>query len=356
MTNRRPDADEPRRELVAAAQVQARLCREGGSPTYAALIDELSRQVADGAGRGQELLVADGDEPRRSAVYLRLLAAVDRAVQERPDELLRACYPKYGGTVSPDAAVAAFVDLVEREQAWLAAEMGRVVQTNEVGRAAVLAPALSHVAAQTGQPCQVREVGASAGLNLSLDRYRIEIGHRVWGDPSSPVVLSGRFVGGSPPAGSVRILDRAGCDLKPVDTRRAGDRRLLRSFIWPELVQRAQDLDAAMDLAEAGLVQQADAVEWVSAQAQSHRADATLVVMHSVVTTYFSKRQHDDWMTALEDLASHARGGRVAWVSLEPDPDMLHLELRIAVDDPHQARVMATCTPHGRDIVWRSDD
>ena len=70
------------------------------------------------------------------------------------------------------------------------------VQTNEVGRSAVLAPA-TLVARRSGLPLRVLEVGASAGLNLQWDRYWYDTGETTFGDPDSPV----RFEGAWQPVG-----------------------------------------------------------------------------------------------------------------------------------------------------------
>ena len=52
----------------------------------------------------------------------------------------------------------------------------RYVQTNEVNRAAAIAPLVNLYAQRSGLPVALVDVGCSAGLNLLLDRYRIELG------------------------------------------------------------------------------------------------------------------------------------------------------------------------------------
>ena len=74
----------------------------------------------------------------------------------------------------------------------------RTVQTNEVGRSAILGPALTY-AAPNG-PVQLIDVGCSAGLNMLCDRYRLDYGvHGVTGPDDSPVHVDCRVVAGSPP-------------------------------------------------------------------------------------------------------------------------------------------------------------
>ena len=63
------------------------------------------------------------------------------------------------------------------------------MQTNEVGRAAALAPGFLTVAVETGLPLRMLEVGTSAALNLRWDRFRYDDGDTAWGDAESPVRL-----------------------------------------------------------------------------------------------------------------------------------------------------------------------
>ena len=62
----------------------------------------------------------------------------------------------------------------------------RTVQTNEVGRSALLGPALTWAVGD--EPVQLVDVGCSAGLNMLCDRYRFDYGaHGVTGPADSPV-------------------------------------------------------------------------------------------------------------------------------------------------------------------------
>lgn len=226
--------------LIAAADTQKRICRDAGSPTYVALIDELSHQLLRDVGCGSDVLMSDHHEPGRSALFLRLLAAVNRVIQENPDAELRLCYPTLGGTVSLARAVEAFRHELETNGEQILAEMRHAVQTNEVGRSAPISAAMNHVAGVTGLPLQLREPGASAGLNLFFDRYYVEYGNSGWGDPASPVRLTNYFETEPPRSTNLEIADRVGCDSSPLDAARPSTLRLLSSFIWPEQTSRLE--------------------------------------------------------------------------------------------------------------------
>src|SRR5436309_1143447 len=85
----------------------------------------------------------------------------------------------------------------------------RRTQTNEVGRCAVLLPAL----AALPQPLALLEVGASAGLCLFPDRYAYRYGDHLVG--SGAPVLECAATGMAPPARVPDVVWRAGLDLNP---------------------------------------------------------------------------------------------------------------------------------------------
>ena len=222
-------------ELRAAGVRQSRLCRDNGSPTYAAIIDALVSRLGDD-DPAVTLLRNDPRPPVQSALYLRLLGAVHRIALSRPDCPLRTYFPSAGGQVDPQAAVEAFFRVVAAHRAAVAVDMRADVQTNEVGRSAPLSAAMNYLTATAALPLRLLEVGASAGLNLWMDRYFVQAGAVGWGPPDSPVRLAGHFTSGQPPATAMTVVDRRGCDLNPLHLPRS--REVLESFIWPEHVGR----------------------------------------------------------------------------------------------------------------------
>src|SRR5262245_53023022 len=97
--------------------------------------------MADYAASGLTRRVLDGrsDRPVHDAVPLRLLGAVHRIVLEgRAPELARF-YPSAGGHDAGDPTPS-FLAAVAEHLVEVEAGMAKGVQTNEVARAAVLAP------------------------------------------------------------------------------------------------------------------------------------------------------------------------------------------------------------------------
>src|SRR5215510_4822049 len=137
--------------------------------------------------------------------------------------------------------------LLRRRGAEIRALMtSRRTQTNEVGRCAVLLPALP-----VGLLALI-EVGASAGLCLLLDRYRYDYDRTAIGPTLSPVRLSCALSGPAPiPAALPPIAWRRGLDVDPVDVHDDESVRWLLSCVWPDHPDRRRRLEAAIGLARA---------------------------------------------------------------------------------------------------------
>ncbi len=141
----------------------------------------------------------------------------------------------------------------------------RHTNTNEVGRSALLGPALTEVASRLGQPIGLVDVGCSAGLNLLCDRYLIDYGPAgVTGPAEAGVRLSCQVVRGSPPiAGRLPpILARVGLDRDPVDLRDDDSVRWQLACVWPETARLARTRMALEQARDARLhIVRGDAVD-----------------------------------------------------------------------------------------------
>ena len=134
-----------------------------GSALYARLLAGLEADHAAG-GLTTQLLEGRSERPIHEAVVLRLLGAAHRLVLEgRAPELARF-YPSAGGTDEGDPTPA-FLAAVAAHRPEVEAAMTRGVQTNEVGRAAVLAPGFALIARRatsTVADAGGRELGRAA--------------------------------------------------------------------------------------------------------------------------------------------------------------------------------------------------
>src|SRR5262249_10916163 len=188
-----------------------------GSPLYAYL---LHRAADDYEQRGpvRELLEPHTNDPRGSALALRMMGAVHRlALLGKVPELARY-YPSCGGAPRLEPAWCAFRQILCGHIESLRELVMNSVQTNEVGRCGPLFGGFLLIVQRTGLPLRLLEIGASAGLNLNWDHYRYTWPGGAWGELSSGVLLRDVFTRDClPPVCKVTIVERAGCDPNPID-------------------------------------------------------------------------------------------------------------------------------------------
>jgi hypothetical protein len=335
---------------------QARGCTSSGSPLYGRILDGIVADVRAG-GVTAELLSGDADDPFASALSLRFLGAVHRIVLDGRAPELAAHYPSVGGS-SADDPVPAFLLTVRRHRDEVRRRMGEGVQTNEVGRAAVLVGGYAAVAHRTSLPLRVLEVGASAGLNLRWDAFAYDTGRVVAGDPTSPVRFTGVWEGTPPDLPEhFAIADRRGCDRSPVDATTVDGRLRLMSYVWPDQVERLARLEAAIEVARRvpAVVVRADADRWLDEQLAEPRPGVATVVAHSIVLQYLPAAARARLLAAIAEAGARASGAApLAWLRMEP-ATVERAELRVTTWPHGEEQVLATAGYHGSPIWWGAE-
>jgi hypothetical protein len=353
------------RRARGAAQLerQADWCRELGSPLYAGL---LGAAAADCAAGGPSWALIDGHEDAHIgwALALRFAGAVHRLVLEGAAPELARHYASAGGAArGGDDAWPAFRRVLEAHAGRLRALLPAPVQTNEVARSASLLGGFAAVARECALPLRLLEVGASAGLNLRFDRFRYESDGFAWGDPASPVRLRAIFEGGAAPRtpAGIEVVERAGCDAEPIDPPTEEGRHTLRSYVWPDQVERRARLDAALRVAERvpARVERADALEW-TARRLAPAPDAATVLYHSIVLGYLGPDGIRRFVQTVRAAgASASARAPLAWLRLEPAPlDDGTFEHRVTLTiwPGGEDRLLATSSPHGIPVRWRTPE
>ena len=288
-----------------------------------------------------------------------------------------------GGLGHPLAAVYAgesdadpgplFVDLcLQQRDALLHLLATRHVNTNEVGRSAVLGPALTTVAARLGEPLGHLDVGCSAGLNLLCDRYLLDYGSAgTTGPTEAPVRIECRVTGGLPPIAPhlPPVVARVGLDRSPVDVTDDDEARWQLACVWPDTGRLPRTRLALEEARRAPpTLVRADAVDGVAPAIAGLPADAVAVVTTTQVVAYLSPAQRAGFGDALA-AASHDRP--VAWISAEvqdvvdvvpggaaPTDDegveASVLGLAVFRDGAVDAELLGYAHPHGSWIDWRT--
>jgi hypothetical protein len=294
-----------------------------------------------------------------AALHDRLLALHDEGVQL---PALAAYYPSLGGARRPDSA------LGEALEAFVAAEAdalrriiaSRITQTNEVGRSAVLWPALAEIARMHGgRPLALFDFGCSAGLNLSVDEMRVAYRHadgQPWFDAGSAhadaPVLACRLLGDPPPTPAWHVEHRLGVDRAPVSLDDEGALRWLRACLWPGETARAERFERAVALARSARHEVRAADDGLAALAAWLRelpAGVTPVLFNSWVLAYFTA---DELAAHTSRVQALVREHGLVWLSAE-DEDRLTATTGLRAEPARHPS--AHGTPTHWSVTWRDD-
>ena len=343
-------ADLPR--VIDVVAFQAAACSESSSPLYGRVLDAVVHDLR-GGGTTARLLGGRGGDPFGSALALRFLGAVHRIVLEGRAPALAAHYPSVGGHEGPGLE-AAFLETVEEHESEISVLIEDGVQTNEVGRSAVLVGGYAAVTHRTSLPLRILEVGASAGLNLRWDHFAYDTGRVVCGDPDSPVRFAGVWQG-DPPELPPRfdVVERRGCDRNPLDATTPEGRLTLMSYVWPDQVERFSRLEAAIEVARRvpAIVDRADADTWVADRLTLPLPGVATVVVHSIVLQYLPREARGRLKDAIGAAGDRASGASpLAWLRMEPAGE--RAELRLTTWPGGEERVLAMAGYHGSPIWW----
>ncbi len=236
----------------------------------------------------------------------------------------------------------------------------RRTQTNEVGRCAVLLPALPP------GPLALIEVGASAGLCLLLDQFYYDFGSTSVGAAASPVRVQCTVAGPAPlPSALPGIAWRRGLDLHPIDVRDEEAVRWLMACVWPDHHARRQRLQGAIELArtQPPHIVAGDLVDDLPALLAEVPEDAQLVVFHSAALTYVSPGRRGAFA---EVLAAASKRRDVVWVSNEAPgvvPEIAALGPPLVTGrfllgrtrfakGRRRDELLALAHPHGAELTW----
>ena len=341
------EAHAARAHLIA----QARACERLGSPFTAGLCRALAAVLDLSTETGRRVLAWPGDMTR-DAVALRLCAGLHALVLEEKDRVLRAAFPPRSASefVLRGVLPATLRDHDEK----LLAFLSHPPQTNEVGRSGILLPGFLHLARETDLPLHLHEIGASAGLNLLFDRFRYRYGEAGWGEEDAPVVLSPELRGAPVPLkGRLKILSRAGSDLAPLDLRRPEMRTRLSAYVWADQSERLARLDAAIKLAGAARVREADALSAVEAMLAAREAGAVTVLVHSLDWQYLPEAARLAIIEAMRAAGAASDARRpLAWLRMEPGASG-DAALALTLWPGGNTRHLADADFHGRWIAWR---
>ncbi len=329
---------------------------------YCPLYDEIARSVAE----DRELLSLQYSARPHAHLPPMLLAGAHHLLLSGVEHPLADVYA--GRSSEPASPLFRELCLANRT-ALLEVLNTRTVQTNEVGRSALLGPALTWTAG--GETVRLVDVGCSAGLNMLCERFRLDYGeHGATGPADSPVRIDCRVVAGAPPiAPSLPVIaGRIGIDLDPPDLSDPGDARWLLACVWPG-TGRFQRAQRAIELGQVDPppVLQGDALEALP-EVLAGQGEGQIIVLNSWSFSYFSVEQRQDYV---ELLAAVGRDRPVIWLCMDA-PGVVELPTGVAVPSTEstetdvltsvtfaggtspRTEVLAFVQSHGQSMVWQA--
>ena len=240
----------------------------------------------------------------------------------------------------------------------------RFTQTNEIGRVAIIAPALAAISDQDN--FTLIDVGTSAGLTLHLDDCFIDYGsHGSLGPHDSKVRVKSDVLAGHPPCRSIPIGRRIGVDRNILNPSNEDDARWLLACAWPD-TGRLDRTRAALELAASRPSEliEGDALESLFGVLSS--VQGPIVVTTTWVVAYMDI-EYRARLSAELMAASQQRD--IYWISAEAPGVVSHLPevLPPKIDGPlpsvvglvtftkgevAEARVLAHAHSHGSWIWW----
>jgi hypothetical protein len=302
------------------------------------------------------ILSGHENDPGRVATPLRLLGGLHRLVLDGRAPTLRRWYPSPGGQWDAEAAWPDIAVVAAEHTGQLRAALDQPPQTNEVGRSAALIGVLLILTRRFGLPIRLFEIGCSAGLNLHADQYRYRYPGGQWGPIDSPVTIEDAWRGRLPPVAALRIVERRGYDIAPLDaTSRDGELTLL-SYVWPDMTARLDRLRGAINIARrrAAPLHRRKAADAV---ADLRVAEGRLTVLwHSITWQYLSESEGAAVRTSIDGLAAQAgTGASFVHLMLEPERQAPNAPVKFVVRarswPPGDDVVLAECSPHGPPVA-----
>ncbi|APG92537.1 DUF2332 domain-containing protein [Sinorhizobium americanum] len=349
-----PDAG-PADSVRSAFRDQAKACEQLGSPFTARLCRLAAEHLNEKTAVGRRVLTWPGDPSANvDALALRLFGSLHALVLLNRDEVLAGCYsPNH----TDDAMLwAACEGALARHADFILQRLRSAPQTNEVRRSGALLPGFLTITGLLRKGLVLSEIGASAGLNLYWDRYRYAHPDGAWGDETADVVIAPEWRGETPKLGSVEIVERAGCDLNPLNPADEDDRLRLLSYIWADQLDRLDRTRKALDIAasEGRPVERADAIDWLKVRLALRFPGAVHVIYHSIAWQYLPATAQREGEAPISAAGAAATGeAPLARLQMEGDGQTPGAALSLQIWPGGEKHLIGRADYHGRWVTWQ---
>ena len=341
---------------------QAGYCDELGSPFMVRLCKLFAEHFDTDDPFAERLLeLPHGENIWNIALPLRVAGALHALVLTKQCQELERVYPPHHDNYSDSELWGACLHAMDAHADFVIPYLDKAPQTNEVRRCAALLPGFLTIAKLTGLPFIMSELGASAGLNLCWDSFGYKLNNQTWGNLNSGVVMEPEWQGAAAPeAIEISVLNRAGCDLSPIDTDNPGERLKLLSYLWADQHDRVSRTDKAMAILKEKhyCVEKADISDWLIQRLgmdtlNFDRAGTVHVIYHTIVWGYQeeSERLANQQQIEKAGLAATSKSP-LAWLRLEPDGSEPGAAITLTLWPEGRECCLGRADYHGRWIDW----
>ncbi|MBE7638606.1 DUF2332 family protein [Sneathiella sp. P13V-1] len=339
--------------LKEAFEAQADSCEQLGSPFTARVLRICAKENPSNGSVWEKLQNWPGDvSANGDAVALRFTGALHGLVLKEYDMDLARVYPQKNKLVLDDQIYQHIIAAVDRHADYILERLKLPPQTNEVRRSSAILLGAQIAADLTGcQELMTSEIGASSGLNLFWDKFRYQLGDRQWGADSSPVHLTPTVEGAISEFQQIDIVDRAGCDLNPLNLRSSEEKNQLLSYIWPDQEDRMARTQSAIDIfcRHNIAVDKANAIDWLDDRFIAQTEGVLHLVYHTVVLQYFPEAVRSTFLKMLNAAGERATSKKpLAWLSMEADAEPDGALLQLTIWPSGQVIDIARVDFHGR--------
>ncbi|MGL4279173.1 MAG: DUF2332 family protein, partial [Albidovulum sp.] len=198
-------------------------------------------------------------------------------------------------------------------------------------------------------------LGASAGLNLNFDHYALAGPGWQRGASDPAITLRPDWTGEAPPATALKVTEKAGTDLLPLDP--VQERLRLLSYVWPDQTERLARMQLALDLAAklGTKVEREDAAAFLQRRLSSATDGALHLVYHTIAWQYFPPETQARGLAALAAAGAQATRARpLARLGMEADDVAGSAAVTATLWPGGQSYMLGRADFHGRWIDWQA--
>ena len=234
----------------------------------------------------------------------------------------------------------------------------KIVQTNEVSRSSILINGFNWIIHQQHKSeLSLIEVGCSAGLNLCWDDFCYKFEEKIIGHDNCHLVLTCGVKGSYRPDldfSSLKIKDRVGIDLNPLNISSSEDSLWLQALIWPEQLNRIDRLQKAIEISknEPKVLIKGNAVNKLSEILTNIDKDSIAVVYQSFAFYLFSEAEKEKITNILLDTSKSRPIFLLSmeWEGIEGKKTFLKVDS--FMNGSQDSLILAECHFHGEWIKW----